>query len=552
MINRLPPRALTLLPTRLITLSRSFSSTLVVTSRSTSHRSLTPSKHLYPGWIPTIGVELHVQLKNNLKLFSKALAQYDAPPNSHVALLDASFPGSLPVLQPQAVRLALLACLAFGSKVNEKSTFDRKHYWYPDQPSGYQITQKYAALAKGGMIRVRKKGGSGWFEVRLEQVQLEQDTAKSFHDPDSSGTLVDLNRSGAALIEIVTLPDLSSAEEAASFVRTIQAILRHVGTSNANMDKGELRVDVNVSVRPEDSSTPGTRCEVKNLNGIRFISSAIDSEIQRQISLLREGREVVQETRGYDALSGETFSLRSKEDAPDYRYFPDPELGSILITPEQLEELRDGMPELPEVAFERLQREYGISERDAGILVALGEGIEESSRSGESEQEGEGEGSASIGVSYFERVAKGREARICANWVIHELLGGLTKVEKTLLNNPIEPEELGQLIDTVTQGRLTGTNAKSFLRSFLSSSSTSSFSSSLSSLLDSTPPPPSSSSFSALLQEVIDSHPEEVGKIKGGNKKVVMRLVGEVMKRSKGKADAKWVREELEKRLMSE
>ncbi|GAA6062107.1 hypothetical protein JCM10212_000861, partial [Sporobolomyces blumeae] len=314
----------------------------------------------WSGWTPKIGIELHVQLKHNLKLFSRALAQYDARPNSHVALIDAAFPGSLPVLRPESVRLALLACLAFECDINRASTFDRKHYFYPDQPAGYQITQKYAPLAKGGVIRVqleqpqskkkkkKSKQDSGqvterdggpepkprtYLEVRLDQVQLEQDTAKSFHDPDSNGTLVDLNRCGAALIEIVTLPDLSTPEEAGQFVKTIQQILRHVGVSDANMDKGELRVDVNVSVTNDETGLGGTRCEIKNLNGVRFVVGAIESEIQRQISLLSTDppTPVVQSTLGYDAVEDKTFVLRTKESAVDYRYMPDPELGVVRI-----------------------------------------------------------------------------------------------------------------------------------------------------------------------------------------------------------------------------
>ncbi|GAA5946462.1 hypothetical protein JCM3765_000254 [Sporobolomyces pararoseus] len=529
--------------------SRRFAST---SSNSTLNSSLNKgkgkakSKDKYPGWKPTIGVELHVQLKGNQKLFSKAISQHDDLSNSHVALLDASLPGALPVLQPNPVRLALLACLAFESDINLNSSFDRKHYFYPDQPMGYQITQKYAPLAKGGKIRIRTANGKDAFvEVRLDQVQLEQDTAKSFHDPSIDGTLIDLNRAGTALIEIVTQPDLSSAEEAASFVKTLQAILRHVGASGANMERGELRCDVNVSVqRADDPIGSGTRCEVKNLNGVRFIAGAIESEISRQISLLTRNEPVIQSTRGYDALSGKTFHLRSKEDAPDYRYFPDPELGQIAITQEQLDQLRSTLPELPEAAFLRLQSEYSLSARDAGILVALGEGIEE--------VEGVGEGSASVGVTYFERVAKGRESKIAANWVIHELLGQLTKNGLTLLNNPIKPEELGQLVDAVTENRLTGTNAKALLRDYLSSSAASTsppFSSQLSTVLDSSPPPPSADSFLPLILEIIDSHPSEVEKIKKGQTKVVMRLVGELMKRSGGKADAKWARKEFEERL---
>ncbi|GAA5933886.1 glutamyl-tRNA(Gln) amidotransferase subunit PET112 [Sporobolomyces koalae] len=511
----------------------------------------------YPGWQPTIGVELHVQLKGNHKLFSSAYypqTDDDALPNSHVALLDAAIPGTLPVVQPRPVRLALLACLAFNCDINRNSTFDRKHYFYPDQPVGYQITQKYHPLATGGAIDISTSDDET-HRVRLEQVQLEQDTAKSFHDPSISGTLIDLNRAGTALIEIVTRPDLRTAQEAATFVKSIQAILRHVGASSANMDRGELRCDVNVSVRRTSESgdtTPGTRCEIKNLNGIKFITGAINSEISRQIDLLSADKPVIQSTRGYDPVTGSTFHLRSKEDAPDYRYFPDPELGSLAISSEQLERLRNELPELPEAAFERLQSEYKLTPRDARILVALGEGI--SQEQGEPQIEDQEIGSASIGVTYFERVAQGRDPKIAANWVIHELLGQLTKTGFNLVTNPIEPEQLGHLIDAVSKNRLTGTNAKSLLREYLSSftgtSSPVPFSTHLSQILSSIPEPPSNDTFTPIVERVIETHPNEVDKIRKGNIKVIMRLVGQVMKESQGKADAKWVRQELENRLL--
>ncbi|GAA5939720.1 hypothetical protein JCM1841_003559 [Sporobolomyces salmonicolor] len=508
-------------------------------------------KDRWPGWKPTIGIELHVQLKGNVKLFSRALAHYDAQPNSHVALMDAALPGALPILQPEPVRLALLACLAFKSSINRASTFDRKHYFYPDLPAGYQVTQKYSPLAKGGVIRIRQdaeKGETRFLDVRLDQVQLEQDTAKSFHDPDSNGTLVDLNRAGAALIEIVTQPDMSSPEEAAAFVRTLQAILRHVGASGANMERGELRCDVNVSVqRASPDSPPGTRCEVKNLNGVRFVMGAIESEISRQIADLEAGKPIEQATRGYDAVQNRTFHLRGKEDAPDYRYMPDPELGRVVVTEQQLDILRASLPELPDAAFERLQAQYGLSARDAGILVALGEGLEE-----DPTHDGE-EGTASVGVTFFEEVARGREAKMAANWVIHDLLGQLTKANLNLVSSPIKPRDLGALIDAISSGKLTGTHAKSLLRTFLSAppspASSSSFTSLVSAAVSSARASSSIDALSPLLDAVLSDLSVEAEKVRQGHHKVLMRLVGEVMKRSQGQADAKRVTEDLKKRL---
>ncbi|ORY78007.1 GatB/GatE catalytic domain-domain-containing protein [Leucosporidium creatinivorum] len=508
----------------------------------------------WPGWEPVIGLELHVQLKGNVKLLSPARALYEAPPNSQIAPFDAALPGSLPTLGAEPVRLALLACLALKSNINPASTFDRKHYFYPDLPAGFQVTQKYSPLAKGGEVRIRSEAGgsSRAFSVRLDQIQLEQDTAKSSHDPETGMTLIDLNRAGAALIEIVTEPDMRTPEEAAAFVRALQAILRHVGTSDANMDRGELRCDVNVSVQRTAPGSPrGTRCEVKNLNGVRFLQGAIESEIARQIGELEAGRAVVQATRGYDAVTGQTFFLRGKEDAPDYRYMPDPELGPVVVSEARLSALRQALPELPDEAFDRLQTQYSLSPRDAGILVALGERMDDDAAEG-----GTSHSQAGAGVRFFEEVAKGREGKVAANWVLHELLGQLSKANLTLINSPISPSELGRLIDAVTTGSLTGTSAKSLLRTFLSSPP--STRPSLDSLIASnatTPSPADGSAdeaLNALCADVIEALPVEAAKVRAGQEKVLMRMVGEVMKRSKGRADAKKVGERLKELLKGE
>ncbi|GAA5860139.1 hypothetical protein JCM8547_009198 [Rhodosporidiobolus lusitaniae] len=612
LVRRLRSRPIHLLP-----LARSSSSTPSSSSPSSSRYSPDPR---WPNYRPTIGLELHVQLAGSPKLFSPARAVYDAEPNKHVARFDAALPGSLPVLQPLPVHLALLASLALSCRINRRSTFDRKHYFYPDLPSGFQVTQKYAPLAKDGSVRVpldlpkkkkKKRRGEGheaaeadeapvkeFVDVRIEQVQLEQDTAKSFHDPLSSpfppsspdepsgATLIDLNRAGAALIEIVTHPDMSTPEEAGSFVKTLQSVLRHVGASRAGMEKGELRCDVNVSVAPLSSDSRGTRCEIKNLNGVRFVQGAIEAEITRQIKALENGEPITQATRGYDAVRNLTFHLRGKEDAVDYRYMPDPELGEVRVTAAQLEKLRKTLPELPSSALARLQSQYGLSKRDAGVLVALGEGAFDAIASGEGEEMGEGEGGAggggeaAIGVRWFEEVVeaegegRGKRAREGANWLIHSLLGLLSKSSLTLASCPVTPEELAGLIDAVKGGRITGTNAKQVLRDYLqlfsrsspSSSSASpspspslpSFSSFLSPHLSSphspspsSPSSPSSSSdLSTLIAQVIAALPEEAEKVRRGNRKVIMRMVGEAMKRSGGRADAKGVREGLERALL--
>ncbi|BGP13406.1 hypothetical protein JCM10213v2_001325 [Rhodosporidiobolus nylandii] len=485
------------------------------------------------------------------------------------------------VLQPPPVHLALLASLALNCQINPASSFDRKHYFYPDLPAGFQITQKYSPLAKDGLLRVRLntgKGGAGkkkkgkqgeqeFVDVRIEQIQLEQDTAKSFHDPSLSppGTLLDLTRAGTALIEIVTAPDLSSSEEAGAFVRALQAILRHTGVSGGNMERGELRCDVNVSVaRVGEEEGKGVRCEIKNLNGVRFVQGAIEAEIARQILAYESNEEVQQATRGYDALAHRTFHLRGKEQGADYRFMPDPELGVVRVTEDQLTHLRSTLPELPDAAYVRLQSQYGLSARDAGILVALGEGGGAAGGEGEAGAEGEGagEGEVAIGVRWFEEVVEapgegmGGKDRVkgAANWLIHELLGQLSKAQLTLASCPVKPTELAEVVDAVKGGRITGTNAKQLLRDYLSSPTQStSFSSFLAPHLSSPSASASSSSpdsdLSDLCARVIEALPQEAAKVRSGQVKVLMRMVGEAMKLSGGKADARKVREGLERML---
>ncbi|BGP10425.1 hypothetical protein JCM10049v2_006313 [Rhodotorula toruloides] len=555
-----------------------------------SHRTASTAAPLQPrhdtrwqGWQPTIGLELHVQLKGNPKLFSHETATYDATPNTHVAPFDAALPGTLPTLHPTPLRLALLASLALKSQINPLSRFDRKHYFYPDLTPGWQVTQRYSPLAKGGYVRVRapplrSKGGKKgkaktvdeggvkqeeedeFFTVRLEQVQLEQDTAKSFHDPSlpsGPGTLVDLNRAGAALIEIVTKPDMRSPEEAAAFVKALQSILRSSGVSGANMDKGELRCDVNVSVSPLSSPGSGTRCEVKNLNGVRFISAAIESEIKRQIALLQKGKEVESSTLGFSALTLQTFHLRSKESSPDYRYMPDPELSPLAVPAELVKKLRGEVGELPLEREERVRETYGLGRREVGVLVALGEG----------EEGAEGEREQGVGVRWFEEIVKGGEARdpkVVMNWLIHTLLGVLTRNSCTLSTSPLSPSDLGALIDAVTSKRMNGTEAKAVLGEYVAASregrgGKGGFAEVLRRELAARPAPSPSSSapdaaaqdndLTALIDSIISSHPLEVSKIRAGQTKVIQRLVGEAMKRSKGRADARRVAEEIGRRL---
>ncbi|KAL7007437.1 hypothetical protein EMMF5_002901 [Cystobasidiomycetes sp. EMM_F5] len=364
------------------------------------------------GWVPTIGLELHVQLKSPIKLFSSSKTSHDEIPNSNVSSYDAALPGTLPILNPEPVKLAILAALALGCRVNLRSKFDRKHYFYHDLPAGFQITQKYAALANHGQIELSPRHDNLAYntKVRISQVQLEQDTAKSMNDPTSASTLVDLNRAGTGLIEIISEADMHTSAEAAAYVRKVQSLLRAVGASDANMEKGSLRIDVNVSVA-RTGQPMGTRCEIKNLNSVRSMVDAIEYEYDRHIAVLSSpagtdaSPQVEQQTRGFDATDGTTHLLRSKADAPDYRYMPDPELAPLVVPSDVLNELQASLPDLPDAVRARLESQFGLGSREVDIIVRLGQ----SDTDGASDTYG-------AGVAYFEQLAQGRDPIVAANW----------------------------------------------------------------------------------------------------------------------------------------
>lgn len=488
------------------------------------------------GWKTTIGLELHVQLKSPVKLFSRAVTSFDDTPNKNVAALDAALPGTLPVLNAEPVKLAILAALAMNCEVHQRSKFDRKHYFYPDLPAGYQITQKYSALATNGRVQLspRHDGLDAAQTVRVTQVQLEQDTAKSTYDAHSSSALIDLNRTGTALVEIISEPDLTSSVQAAAYVRKVQSLLKAVGASDADMEKGSMRIDVNVSVAKEHASELGKRCEIKNLNSVRSMVDAIEHETDRHIELLSAGGAVEQQTRGFDALTSTTFMLRSKADTPDYRYMPDPELAPLVIPTEVLSSLRAGLPELPDAKRERLERAYGLAEREVDILVRLGE---------ESAAD-EGKVGADP-VVYFEDVARGRSPRAAANWILHDLLGNLTKQNLAFAENPVSADQLGSLIDAVEGGRINVTTGKSLLAKAVSSQKA------LGPILQVAIEAAAGTSidYAQLVGDIIAALPKESEKVRRGNKNVLARLIGEGMKRTGGKADATELRGILESRL---
>ncbi|KAJ7366689.1 Glutamyl-tRNA amidotransferase subunit B, mitochondrial [Mycena albidolilacea] len=481
----------------------------------------------WPGWQVVIGIETHAQIKSRQKLFSDSLtSSLGEAPNIHVSPFDASFPGTLPKLNQDCVDLALRTAIALDSGVQTRSSFDRKHYFYSDLPSGYQITQHYAPIALGGHLYIPNRDSP----IRIKQIQLEQDTAKSTFDPRTRTSNIDLNRAGTGLLEIVTEPDLRSPEEAGAYVRALQAMLRAIGASDGNMEAGSLRCDVNVSIN-SPGKPPGTRCEIKNLNSIKFMQTAIVYEVNRQRALLsKEDGVVPQETRGFNQDTLETFKMRSKEEAPDYRYMPDPNLGFLLVASERINNIVQTMPELPWVTRVRLVQEYELSEQDADILLNLDNGREDGDSA----------------LAYFDRLCKeGRKPRVVFNWMVHELLGRLHATRLTFADNPFSTSQLGELIDLVHSGAITGTSGKLLLREMLADPSSpqtpTERARSLSLLITSR----GELDIGDLCGAAIAALPSEAAAFRNGHKNVLNKILGWVMKESRGRADSKQARERL-------
>jgi aspartyl-tRNA(Asn)/glutamyl-tRNA(Gln) amidotransferase subunit B len=387
-------------------------------------------------WELVIGMEVHAQVASNAKLFSGASTAFGAEPNTNVSLVDAAMPGMLPVINGYCVEQAVRTGLGLKATINRFSRFDRKNYFYPDLPQGYQISQLYHPIVGAGEVLVDLAPGIAR-RVRIDHIHLEQDAGKSIHDIDPELSFVDLNRTGVALMEIVSMPDIRSPEEAAEYVRKLRQILRYLGTSDGNMQEGNLRADVNVSVRPKGATELGTRCEIKNMNSMRFIMQAIEVEARRQIAILEDGGTIEQETRLYDPNRGETRSMRSKEEAHDYRYFPDPDLLPLELDEAWIDGIAASLPELPDAKKARFVTDYGMTEYDAGVLTA-----------------------ETASAAYFEDVAKGRDGKQAANWVINELFGRLNKEGRAIDESPVSAAQLGRLIDLVASGEISGKIAK--------------------------------------------------------------------------------------------
>ena len=391
-------------------------------------------------WEMVIGLEVHAQVMSHSKLFSGASTEFGGEPNSHVSLVDAAMPGMLPVINEQCVKQAVRSGLGLNAKINLRSVFDRKNYFYPDLPQGYQISQYKSPIVGEGEVAIELVGGES-VTVGIERLHLEQDAGKSLHDQNPTSSFVDLNRSGVALMEIVSKPDIRSSEQAKAYVTKLRSILRYLGTCDGDMEKGSLRADVNVSVRKPGTAL-GTRCEIKNMNSISFIGDAIEYEARRQIDILEDGGTIDQETRLYDPGIGETRSMRSKEEAHDYRYFPDPDLLPLEFSEAYVAELKAALPELPDQKKARFIAEYGLSLYDASVLVA-----------------------ERVSAEFYESLLAGlanrtRDGKLAANWVINELFGRLNKEGQDITGSPVSAAQLGAIVDLIGEGTISGKIAK--------------------------------------------------------------------------------------------
>jgi aspartyl-tRNA(Asn)/glutamyl-tRNA(Gln) amidotransferase subunit B len=481
-------------------------------------------------WELVIGMEVHAQITSKSKLFSGASTSFGSEPNSNVSLIDAGMPGMLPVLNKFCVEQAIKTGLGLNAKINLISKFDRKNYFYPDLPQGYQISQLYEPLVGEGEVRVDMKPGVGR-PVRLERIHIEQDAGKSIHDMDPQSSFVDLNRTGVALMEIVSRPDIRGPEEAAEYLRKLRQILRYLGTCDGNMQEGSLRADVNISVcqkgdyekyrASNDFSYLGTRCEIKNMNSMRFIQQAIDFEARRQIAIIEDGGSVHQETRLYDPNKNETRSMRSKEQAHDYRYFPCPDLLPLRIEQTWVDKIRENLPELPDNKKARFMTSYGITDYDASVLTAEVESAD-----------------------FFEKVATNRDGKISANWIINDVFGRLNKESKTLEQGPISAGQLGDIIDLISTKKISNKIAKDLFDIVWISGGNPQEIVEKKGMLQ--------VSDISFIKEVVDTvirdNPKQVLKLEA-NPKLVGWFVGQVMKATGGKANPKSVNEILKERL---
>jgi len=472
-------------------------------------------------WETVIGLEVHAQVISKAKLFSGAAADFGAAPNSQVSLVDAAMPGMLPVINGYCVEQAVKTGLGLKAQINRRSVFDRKNYFYADLPQGYQISQYKDPIVGTGEIVLDLPDGSAR-TVGITRLHLEQDAGKSLHDQSPRETFVDLNRSGVALMEIVSEPDLRSPDDASAYLRKLRSILRYLGTCDGNMEEGSMRCDVNVSVRKVGDTEFGTRCEVKNVNSIRHVMSAIEFEAQRQVEIIEGGGSINQETRLWDPNKGETRSLRTKEDAHDYRYFPDPDLLPLVLEEGYVERIEATLPALPDEKKARFISEYGLSAYDSGVLVA--------------EQ---------AKAFFYERAAKGRDPKLAANWVINELFGGLAKAGREIEDSPVSAEQLGGLVDLIADNTISGRIAKDVFAEMMETGQDAGAIVEAKGLKQVT----DTGAIEAVIDQVMAAQADKVAEYRSGKDKLFGFFVGQVMKASGGKANPAMLNELLKKKL---
>jgi aspartyl-tRNA(Asn)/glutamyl-tRNA(Gln) amidotransferase subunit B len=472
-------------------------------------------------WEVVIGLEVHAQVVSNAKLFSGAATAFGAAPNSQVSLVDAAFPGMLPVINAECVAQAVRTGLGLNATINFESRFDRKNYFYADLPAGYQISQYQMPVVGTGTMIIDLPDGSSK-SIGITRLHLEQDAGKSLHDQHPTKSYIDLNRAGVALMEIVSEPDLRSPEEAGAYMRKLRSILRYLGTCDGNMEEGSLRADVNVSVRKPGEEKFRTRCEIKNVNSIRFVMHAVEAEAKRQVEIWEGGREVHQETRLYDPGRGETRPMRSKEHAHDYRYFPDPDLLPLKLDAAWVEGLKAHLPELPDAKKARFVKQYGIPAYDAGVLV-----VEKAS------------------ADFYEAVAKGRDGKQAANWVMGDLFGALNRTGRSIETSPVAAENLGALLDLINDATINGKIAKDVFEAMVETGEAPGAIVEARGLRQVT----DTGAIDAAIDAVLAANEAKVAEYRGGSEKLFGWFVGQVMRAMKGKGNPALVNEALKRKL---
>ena len=470
-------------------------------------------------WEVVLGLEVHAQISASSKLFSSASTAYGAEPNSQVNLVDAGMPGALPVINKECIKQAIITGLGLNAKINLRSIFDRKNYFYPDLPQGYQISQFEHPIVGNGFINIETEEGTK--KIGITRLHLEQDAGKSLHDQDFDNSFIDLNRSGCALMEIVSEPDLRSPADASEYVKKLRSILRYVGSCDGNMEKGNMRADVNVSVR-EFGSELGTRCEIKNVNSIKFIQQAIEYEAKRQVEILESGGKIQQQTRLFDSQNCETRAMRSKEESHDYRYFPDPDLPPLLIDSQLVEELSKSLPELPDKKKERFIKEFGIKNYDAEILVT-----------------------EKFIADFFEELIPNRDLKLVLSWLTGELFSYLNKRNLNIVNSGISVNKLGSLIDLIQNGTLSNRMAKEIFEEYLDNDK---------SAIDlvnekGMTQVSDDKEIDLMIDKVLEENPKMLEQYNSGKEKLFGFFVGQVMKISDGKANPQMVNNLLSKKL---